>query len=353
MTGSEVLISHLDDDASDVLPFRYSITSYGADYPVDSLIRRIETGDLYIPSFQRDYVWNIGQASRFIETLLLGLPVPGIFLAKEDDTGRLLVIDGQQRLRTLEFFYNGVFSPSQRVFRLVKVQPMFSGRRYHDLSLEDRRRLSDTIIHATIVRQEEPSDDKSSIYHLFERINTGGTQLQPQEIRAGLFHGPFVDLLTDMNEDKKWRIIYGPISKRMRDRELIARFLALYFESNSYRRPMKEFLNHFFGRNRFLNVRSAGECKEAFLPTIALCYEALGNSAFKPKKALNAAIFDSVMVALARRMISRAISVSELRIAYNQLLENQQYRTASEKATADEDSIFKRIDIATSVFMGQ
>lgn len=95
------------DDPDDIVPFRYSITSYGADYPVDALIKRIQAGDVFIPSFQRAYVWDAKRASRFIESLLLGLPVPGIFLSREEDTDRLLVIDGQQRLRTLQYFYRG------------------------------------------------------------------------------------------------------------------------------------------------------------------------------------------------------------------------------------------------------
>ena len=82
-------------------PVEYSISSYGADYPVDSLVNRIEAGSIFIPSFQRGYVWNIYRASRFIESLLLGLPVPAIFLSREEASQKLLVIDGQQRLRTL------------------------------------------------------------------------------------------------------------------------------------------------------------------------------------------------------------------------------------------------------------
>src|SRR5215210_7821651 len=99
----EVVISELDD-FSDVVPFKYSITSYGADYPVDSLVKRLREKDIFVPPFQRAYVWDARRASKFVESLLLGLPVPGIFLSREDDSGRLLVIDGQQRLRTLEYF---------------------------------------------------------------------------------------------------------------------------------------------------------------------------------------------------------------------------------------------------------
>ena len=105
-------------DEQEVAPFKYSITSYGADYPIDGLVKRIRDGSIYIPSFQRGFVWTLPQASRFIESLLLGLPVPGIFLSKDDATQKLLVIDGQQRLLTLSWFYEGVFHATERVFAL-------------------------------------------------------------------------------------------------------------------------------------------------------------------------------------------------------------------------------------------
>src|SRR4051812_15061689 len=73
---------------------RFNIASYGADYTVDSLVKRLKAGAFFVPPFQRSYVWNQNQASRFVESLLLGLPVPGIFLYKEPTTNKHLVIDG-------------------------------------------------------------------------------------------------------------------------------------------------------------------------------------------------------------------------------------------------------------------
>ena len=92
---------------------QYDITSYGADYTVDGLVKRLDRGDIFIPDFQREYVWNQNEASKLIESLLLGLPIPGIFLAKEGDSNKLLVIDGQQRLKSLQFFMNGFFNPKE------------------------------------------------------------------------------------------------------------------------------------------------------------------------------------------------------------------------------------------------
>ena len=196
----------IDDagDASASTAFRYGITAYGADYPVDALVSRLNTEDIIVPTydpdrstvdvegFQRHFVWTKPQSDRFVESLLLGLPVPGVFLVVQDD-GRLLVLDGQQRLRTLQAFYGGFWG--ERQYRLEGVQEEFSGKTYKSLDPEDRRRLDNSIIHATIVRQDEPSNDQSSVYMIFERLNTGGTSLQPQEIRVALYRGEFVEFL--------------------------------------------------------------------------------------------------------------------------------------------------------------
>ena len=207
------------DDVDEVIPFKYSITSYGADYPVDGLVKRISSHDIIIPKFQRGYVWSLKEASRFVESLLLGLPVPSIFLSKEPETQKLLVIDGQQRLLSLRYFYDGLWPSTRKEFALKGVPSKFEGATYKSLASDDRRRLDDSIVHAIVVKQDEPSDDSSSIYHIFERLNTSGVSLTAQEIRTAIHHGEFSDLLKDLNKVDDWRAVYGPVNKLMRDQE--------------------------------------------------------------------------------------------------------------------------------------
>ena len=216
ITETEVI----DSSEEEILDFTYSITSYGADYPVDSLVNRLRDNKIRIPDFQRGYVWSVTQASRFIESLLLGLPVPGIFLSRDMDSADLLVIDGQQRLKSLLYFYDGYIN--ERVFRLKDVQDRFEGKTYKELDADDRQRLDDSIIHATIVKQDEPSEDNSSIYLVFERLNTGGLQLQPQEIRSAIYSGSFAALLKELNDLPAWRNVYGNRSVRLKDQEFRA-----------------------------------------------------------------------------------------------------------------------------------
>jgi len=347
----EVKIEKLEDDEEDVIPFQDAITSYGADYPVESLVKRMRSGDIFIPHFQRGYVWSLVDASRFIETLLLGLPVPGIFLSREYESQKLLVIDGQQRLRTLQYFYDGIFEPMRQVFALRGVQAEFKGVTYKSLPEEDRRRLDDSIIHLTIVKQDEPSDDDSSIYHIFERLNTTGRVLSPQELRACLYHGDFNDLLAQLNEDKAWRSIFGPVNRRMRDQELILRFLALHFYSDSYKKPMKGFLNRYMKRNEDLKLQSADQLIQTFIPTIEAIYDSVGRQAFKPKGALNAAVFDAVMIGVARRLERDGVedrkSVDE---KYQMLLSNEDFIPATQESTSDEENVRRRIALASDAF---
>lgn len=342
----------VEDDAienDEVLPFHYRITSYGRDYPVDALVKRVKSDAISVPSFQRQYVWGKGQADRFIESLLLGLPIPGIFLAEDVDSDKLLVLDGQQRLRTLQYFYDNTWGKGP--FALSNVQQRWKGVTYDTLNRDDQIRLDDSTIPATIVRQDEPSEDQSSVYFVFERINTGGTPLAAQEIRAALYQGPLNTLLARLNAYEAWRNVIGRPSPRLKDQELILRFLALQFERPRYRRPMKEFLNKFMARHRKLQRLSGEELADTFTTTINIVNEALGRGAFRPKAGTNAAVLDSVMVGLATRLRRGPIAdTNAVAGAYLRLLNNEQYVTAYSRATADEERVEQRMDLAISAF---
>lgn len=348
-----IIDDNLEEEPEENIPFKYSISSYGADYPVDSLVKRIKNETIYVPSFQRGYVWELKAASRFIESLLLGLPVPGIFLSKEKETQKLLVIDGQQRLLTLLYFYDGIFQPTEREFALKDVQQQFEGATYKSLPDEDRRRLDDSILHATIIKQDEPSEDDSSIYQIFERLNTGGLTLKPQEIRSCIYHGEFNELLHVLNTNQSWRFIFGQVDKNMRDQELILRFLALYFNGEKYKLPMKEFLNEYMGKKQHLTPQLKDKFSQAFEKTIEVIFESIGSRAFKPVRGMNASVFDAVMVGIARRLENGAIqNLESLREKYQILLDNEDFVAVSLKAanTSHERNVRQRLELATEAF---
>jgi hypothetical protein len=335
------------------LPYTYAISSYGTDFDVEGLIRRLEREDVFLPPFQRSFVWSIKQASRFVESLLLGLPVPGIFLARDETTQQLLIIDGQQRLYSLLYFYQGIWPQTGKEFALKGLQSRFEGQKYKSLLAADKRRLDNSVLHATIVRQEEPDDGNSSIFFIFERLNTGGISLNPQEIRSALYHGQFNEALEQLNAFSAWRSLYGPTSARRRDIELILRFFALYFDAKNYEKPMALFLNAHMGRNRRLERQPQELLQSVFQETTTLIERTMGSKAFKPKRALNAALFDSVMVGVTRRLERGTITdVGAMRDAFSRLLNNPEYMKAIETATTDEENVQRRLAMATQAFEG-
>jgi uncharacterized protein with ParB-like and HNH nuclease domain len=348
----------IDEAASDrqIAPIQFDISSYGADYDVEGLVKRLQRGDIFIPAFQRNYVWSLREASRFIESLLLGLPVPAIFLAREPENNRLLVIDGQQRLKSLQFFYDGFFNPkaatTQRtLFRLVEVQNPFLNKTYAELEEKDRIRLNDSLIHAIVVKQESPAGDDTSIFHIFERLNSEGRKLTEQEIRSAVCHGLLIDSLAELNELKAWRTVFGKPNNRLKDEELILRFIALYEERSKYERPMAEFLTKFATRHREPTPSQLQTWREAFSRSIEIIHEAKGRKAFRPERSLNAAVFDAVSVGLAERL-KRAASPDTKRVAaaYDQLLQDKEFISATERSTSDASNVSTRIAKAVKAF---
>ncbi len=348
------------DPADEVVATTYEITSYGADFDVEGLIRRMGKNDIVVPSFepsqpglevgafQRGFVWRKPQMSRFIESLLLGLPVPGIFLVKDRDN-RLLVLDGQQRLRTLAKFYDGFIE--ERVFRLTGVQEPFEGQSYKELRPEDRRRLDDSIIHATILRDESQDGAQNAVYSIYERLNTGGSPLQPQEIRIALYEGEFLRGIARLNEDTSWRELYGPRSTRFRDHELILRAVALYEWQDKYRKPLKTFLNAYLNGHRDTVISADEGIGELFINAVHDIELKMGKPAFRPERALNVAFADSIIVGVMRRIATGVpFAENEMEDSYAVLAADDEFVSATTVRTSDEDYVNLRLDKATEAF---
>ena len=338
-----------DGDEEIIEPVRYAISSYGADLTFDGIVSRMDRDDIFIPEFQRKLVWTSVQASRFIESLLLGLPVPGVFLFKEPDTKRLMVVDGQQRLRTVHGFYHELFN--DRPFKLQGVSKDFAGMTYGQLDDHDRREIDTAIIHATIFQQDEPGDDRSSVYSVFERLNSGGTALSPQEIRACIYRGKLNDLLEELAGDKHWRNLYGSISRRKKDEEVILRFLALHHSSDRYTPPMKSFLNKFMEEYQNPDEVQTDRFRDVFLRTVKATDMILTPTALRPKHTLNISIVDAVLVGLARRLERGAVkNHGALQSEHERLLLRLQKEELYTRSTTDRDRVMKRIDYACSSF---
>ncbi len=337
----------------------YEILTYPADYTLEVLVDKWRKGQITIPKFQRRFVWSQIQSSKLIESFLKGLPVPSIFLFSDPETNELLVVDGQQRVKTIAYFFEGYFGDEEdgkrRVFRLTGFEEgsLYEGLTYEDLESVDPAgfaKLNDSVLRAFVIRQLDPADD-TSIYHVFERLNTGGTLLQPQEIRNCVHHGPFNDMLTDVNKLETWRSIYGreKLDRRQRDVGLILRFIALLESSADYEKPMKDFLNKFMASRRSPGDHELDRMREFFERTATVIQDELGEKPFHIRAGLNAAVFDCVSVAIAHHLDSIP---ANLRDRYEALVTDDEFLSRVTSATTDKEIVGRRLAQASEALFG-
>jgi hypothetical protein len=333
------------------------VTFSSQDFDAAGLVRRLRSESMLIPrlggtdarvataGFQRGFVWSKAQMDRFIESLLLGYPVPGIFLVKQAQDNRLLVLDGQQRLLTLVAYFVG--EHRGKPFALSNVSEEFQGLTYHNLPEALRFRLDDSYMQATIVVADGTPEVSDAIYQLFERLNSGGTQLTPHEIRVALAAGPLIDYLEALNGDPNWRGLFGTPSRRIRDQELILRIVALYLDASAYSRPQKTFLNGFARKHRQLSseVEAAGVLFRRACEALA---SNTGADAFRRPGAsqVNMAQTEAVVVGLMHAIAVGKAPLADLSRRISVLKADSQFTAATTRATADNDSVSLRLSMA-------
>lgn len=342
----------------------FNITSWGADLSFRELVSMYDDNDLLKPELQRKYVWDITEASRFIDSILLGLPVPSIFLANTKD-GKKLIIDGYQRIMTVYDYIKGIFSKDRRVFKLLdsdKINSRWKGKAFIELTDTEQRKIRTTTIHSIIFEQKHPNDNDTSLYQIFERINTSGKTLKPQEIRNCIYQGAFNSLLFELNRIPSWRLMFATIEDhRMLDIEFILRFFALSDESVRNRKngqlSLKQFLSRYMGSDESKNLTVLQERKISFSTTIEALYQLLGETAFynispkDPDKYINKfhpTVFDSISIAT-KYVLSKGVdpmSFTDLKKRKKSLLMDDKFRYYSAIRTTNYEAINGRISLA-------
>jgi uncharacterized protein with ParB-like and HNH nuclease domain len=333
-------------------PAEYEVITYPADFTLEGLVSKYKKGTMTVPGFQRNFVWNIKQASRLIESFLLGLPVPAIFLFTDDAKNEQLVIDGQQRLMTVVYFLDGYFgeadaSGKRKVFKLTGLneKSRYYNKTYADLEESNQaafNKLNDSVLRAFVIKQITPNGN-TSVYHIFERLNTGGTQLVGQEIRNCVYHGSFNDLLCKLNSYENWRKIFGSDipHKRQKDVELILRFFSFYEKGNEYERPIKDFMSNYMKDNQEISVVKSQELESLFKETCDKVVGILGEKPFHIWSGLNVAAFDSVFTTLALNDLK-----DNLAERYENLKVDNDFIKGVRSATADEATVALRMQLS-------
>ena len=308
---------------------------------IADVLRDIEEGKITIPDYQRNFVWDVKTQSRFIESILLNVPVPPIFISENIDieTSELKqeVIDGSQRLRTLLKFKTG----NLRLKSLEKLKNYLENKKVSDFEpgIPSNYFLNRDINIIIIERNTAPDIQ----YDIFERLNQGSVSLLPQELRNCIFHGEFNDFLLKLRLDPIYLYLMENFSNyhfvkiennfdtedpqifkkdkvRLGDVEMILRFFALYEsyqvdEKKEYRAPKKEFLNNYMNYKAkkinpeiyYLNnqdlktifLRAVNNVKKVFKGNHFKRY-ALKNNKYSWLKLFNKGVFDLQMLSLLR-----------------------------------------------------
>lgn len=278
------------------------------------------------PFYQRRKRWNVSQKSRLIESFIMNIPVPPLFVY-EKDFNQYEVMDGQQRISALKEFYAGEFKLSG-----LEIWPELNGRTYSSLPSQVRQGLDRRSISYVVVLKESSEDADSATFlqqTVFERLNTGGVKLERQEIRNCLFQGNFNDLLLDLSSHsilrKAWGIpiveqeeeedptlLKNNIYRKMKDAELVLRFFALR-HANHYTRGMQGFLDLYMSRAQSFSEMDLDFLDKLFISTLETAHEVFGDLLFRPfdekkrkwESRPSAALYDAKMVAISNVLDSR------------------------------------------------
>lgn len=347
----------------------FKISSWGADLSFRELIDRYENEELLKPALQRKYVWDKVEASRFIDSLLLGLPVPSIFLSKQPDE-KLLIIDGYQRIMTVyDYVKKGIFTGDGKVFKLTKsekINQRWRGKAFSELSEDQQRKIRNTTIHAIVFVQQHPDDNDTSLYQIFERINTSGRSLLPQEIRNCIYESNFNDMLMEVNRHESWRTLFGSSveDNRMRDVELILRFYALnpieLDKINIDRISLKKHLNTCMGGYSHLCEKEINACRDEFIRTSDFLLKCFGEKAFhsitdtetlKMGSRLSPTVYDSIAIAASiyLKKNPNAKPIAGIQKRKGILFEDSEYKDAITTGTTRTKAIYYRINRACEV----
>ena len=352
----------IEDDANlDIEGSQRKIIWQAKDFSIREFLTMKNDGELLLqPTYQRNYVATDSIASKLIESILLDVPIPVVYLAEEQD-GSYSVIDGQQRLTSFLAFLDGKF-PDNRPFKLsgLKVLPEINRRFFTDLDSELQKKIRSTTIHSIIIKKESNPDIK---FEIFERLNTGSTKLNEDEIRNTVYRGKYIDLLAELSENQGFHNLVRKdnFKKRMIYRGMLLRFFALSEKSYlNYKSSMKQFSNKELRDNKDLSASKEKEYRNRFEHCLDLVKLVFGEMAFRRympgengdvgkwgESQINMALYDLQMVGFVNYTKNDVLSKADLirEGLLDLMINNQQFRELLIWQTSDTDKLKKRFRI--------
>ena len=252
------------------------------DLPIETLNSWVTRGKIDPqPDFQRFYVWPAQKASRLIESLLLEIPIPVVYLA-EDDKGNLSVVDGQQRITSICSFISGQF-PNGNPFILTGLQVLkeLNENGFKELDQVQQDKILSSIIRVIKITKDSDPDVK---FEVFERLNVGAVKLNDQELRNSVYRGKYNNLLIKLSENKTLLKIMGRVTphERMVDRQMILRFFVMWRNTHlKYKGSMKQAMNREMANHRNPTEKELNEMESIFVNSIEMAYTVFGKNAFR------------------------------------------------------------------------
>ena len=310
-----------------------------AQYSIFELKRRYDRGRICLdPDFQRNDVWSYKQKSELIESVIMGIPLPIIYLAENAD-GRLIVVDGRQRLTTFFEFLDDKFR-----LRDLKILSQVNGMNFSDLDRNPRySRYVTTIEDTQLVVQiiKYPTKDRVR-FDIFDRVNRGGTPLNKQEMRNALYQGNATKLLKRLAESESFLEATGSAisSKHMKDRYIILRALCFYLYWNKemldekgknieYRSDMEEFLGAGMQLFNRISPDKLHKIEESFDFIMKRAYQCLGKDGFripsqgKTKRPISMTLFETLFYYYS--LFPDEFELEKMKMGIQELLEDQEY----------------------------
>ncbi len=265
-----------EDTSLDVPQEKRRVYSDKSDRSIFELYRRYKRGDLKLdPEFQRDYVWDDGRASLLIESVLLEIPIPIIYLAEELD-GKFTLIDGQQRLRSFFRFIDNYFK-----LRKLKVLSDIEGKKFEELEKDLKTKIEDATLRIIEIRKETHPDVK---FEIFERLNVGSVKLNEQELRNCIYRGEYNNLIIELSKYKDFLFLLklDKPQNRMQQREMVLHYLAfLNQDYHKYKAPMNQFLNNEMENHKTITEDKLNKIRQSFKDAISLSKTVFGENAFR------------------------------------------------------------------------
>lgn len=368
-------------EEDDVSFSEYEISASPNDFNIRTLFDFIDSGIVKIPGFQRNYVWDIKRASKLIESLLIGIPIPQIFLY-EQGKNEFLVIDGQQRYFTIYFFKKKRFPRKEKRFELRKIfqdykgipeniisnneyftdfnlrlpeqlpdkKNKFNKLNYSTLSEDDRTALDLRTIRNIIIKQNSADDGDSVVFEIFNRLNSGGVNLKPQEIRTSLYHSKFYDMLYRINMNSDWRNLtpQNTPDLNMKDVEILLRGFAMLINHDKYKPSLTKFLNDFSAKARKFDEGKI-QFLEGLFGEFAKELAAIDKKVFFTKGGrFNISVYESIFVALCEKSYKDSSTVVKPTdaIKIHSLKNDKEFVTATLSKTANTSNVNLRIERA-------